>query len=55
MQPDHVHLVASIPPKYAVSNFMGYLKGKLATRLFARYERLGRRYWGVPMVREGTA
>ncbi|MDH4137749.1 MAG: transposase [Anaerolineae bacterium] len=25
---------------------MGYLKGKLATRLFARYERLGRRYWG---------
>jgi len=46
VQPDHVHLVVSIPPKYAVSNFMGYLKGKLATRLFARYERLGRRYWG---------
>ena len=46
VQPDHVHLVVSIPPKYAVSSFMGYLKGKLATRLFARYERLGRRYWG---------
>jgi len=46
VQPDHVHLVASIPPKYAVSNLMGYLKGKLATRLFARYERVGRRYWG---------
>jgi putative transposase len=43
---DHVHLVVSIPPKYAVSNFMGYLKGKLAIRLFDRYERLGRRYWG---------
>jgi putative transposase len=25
---------------------MGYLKGKLAIRLFARYERVGRRYWG---------
>jgi putative transposase len=46
VQPDHVHLVVSIAPKCAVSSFMGYLKGKLATRLFARYERLGRRYWG---------
>ena len=46
VQADHVHLVVSIPPKYAISNIMGYLKGKLATRLFARYEKLGRRYWG---------
>ena len=46
VQPDHVHVVVSIPPKYAVSNIMGFLKGKLAIRLFARYERLKRRYWG---------
>ncbi len=46
MQPDHIHLVLSIPPKYAVSAIMGYLKGKLALRLFQRYERLGRKYWG---------
>ena len=46
VQPDHVHLVVSIPPKYAVSSFVGYLKGKLAIRLFDRYEQLGRRYWG---------
>ena len=46
IQPDHVHLVASIPPKYAVSDFMGYLKGKIAMQLFQRYERLGRKYWG---------
>jgi len=46
VQPDHVHLVVSIPPKYAISNFMGYLKGKLAMRLFNQYEQLGRRYWG---------
>ena len=46
VQPDHVHLVVSIPPKYAVSAFMGYLKGKLALRLFQQYESLGRRYWG---------
>jgi putative transposase len=46
VQPDHVHVVVSIPPKYVVSSVMGYLKGKLAIRLFDRYERLGRRYWG---------
>ena len=46
VQLDQVHLVVSIPPKYAVSSFMGYLKGKLAIRLFNRYDKLGRRYWG---------
>jgi putative transposase len=46
VQVDHVHLVVSIAPKYAVSSFMGYLKGKLAIRLFERYDKLGRRYWG---------
>ena len=46
VQPDHVHLVVSIPPKYAVSDFMGYVKGKMAIRLFNRYEKLGRKYWG---------
>jgi putative transposase len=46
LQQDHIHLVISIPPKYAVSEVMGYLKGKLSLRLFQRYERLGKRYWG---------
>jgi putative transposase len=46
VQPDHVHLVLSIPPKYAVSSVMGFLKGKLALQLFQRYERFGKRYWG---------
>jgi putative transposase len=46
VKPDHIHLVMSIPPKYAVSTVMGYLKGKLALKLFERYERLGRKYWG---------
>ena len=46
VQPDHVHLVVSIPLKYSVSEFMGYLKGKMALRLFQQYESLGRRYWG---------
>ena len=53
VQPDHVHLVVSIPPKYAISNFMGYLKGKLAMRLFNQYEHLGRRYWGRHLWSKG--
>jgi putative transposase len=46
IQPDHVHLVVSVAPKYAIADFMGYLKGKLAIRLFQQYEHLGKRYWG---------
>ena len=26
--PDHIHMHVSIPPKYSVSQIMGYLKGK---------------------------
>ena len=46
VQEDHVHLVLSIPPKYSVSSVMGFLKGKLALRMFHHNERLGKRYWG---------
>jgi len=46
VQIDHVHLVVSIPPKYAVSEYMGFVKGKLALQLFDRYPQLRKRYWG---------
>lgn len=46
VQPDHIHLLLEIPPKYSVSNVLGFLKGKLATRLFEQYPHLGRKYWG---------
>ena len=46
VQSDHIHLVVWIPPKYAVSQVMGYLKGKLAIRLLQRYEKLGKQFWG---------
>ncbi|MBM3283484.1 MAG: IS200/IS605 family transposase [Deltaproteobacteria bacterium] len=46
IKPDHIHLVMDIPPKYSVSEIMGFLKGKLALRLFQKYEHLGRKYWG---------
>jgi putative transposase len=47
VQPDHVHLVCSIPPELSVSQFMGLLKGKLAIKLFKSYPKLRRKpYWG---------
>ena len=30
--PDHIHMLVSIPPKYAVSEVVGYLKGKSPLR-----------------------
>jgi putative transposase len=44
IQPDHVHLILSVLPKYSISSVVGYLKGKLALKIFERYERLGRRH-----------
>jgi putative transposase len=29
LMPDHVHMMISIPPKYAVSQVVGFIKGKL--------------------------
>ena len=50
---NHVHLVMSIPPKYSVSAVMGYLKGKLSIKLFQKYERLGKRFWGQHLWSRG--
>ena len=33
MMPDHVHMMISIPPKYAVSNVVGCIKGKSAIHM----------------------
>ena len=32
MLPDHSHMLISIPPKYAVSQVVGYIKGKSVER-----------------------
>lgn len=43
---DHVHMCLSIPPKHAVSEVMGTLKGKTAIRMFNKFPDLRKRYWG---------
>jgi putative transposase len=37
LMPDHVHMMISIPPKYAVSQVIGFIKGKSAIHLARTY------------------
>jgi putative transposase len=37
LMPDHVHMMISIPPKYAVSQVVGFIKGKSAIHLARVY------------------
>ena len=34
IQSNHVHMILSVPPKYSISEIMGWLKGKVAIKLF---------------------
>lgn len=43
---DHVHMCISIPPKYAVSAIVGYLKGKSAIMIARRFAGKARNYTG---------
>lgn len=42
--PDHIHMLVDIPPKYAVSSFMGYLKGKSSLMIYEKYPELKYKY-----------
>ena len=44
MCPDHIHMMISIPPKYSVSQIMGYLKGKSSLMIFDRHANLKYKY-----------
>jgi REP-associated tyrosine transposase len=46
IQIDHIHLVLEIPPKYSISEAVGFIKGKSAIKLFDFHLELKRRYWG---------
>ena len=46
LMPDHVHMLISIPPKYAVSQVVGYIKGKSAIHLARVYGEQKRNFVG---------
>ena len=43
---DHVHMLISIPPKYSVSQVIGYIKGKSAIHLARVYGERKRNFVG---------
>lgn len=48
--PDHIHMLIEIPPKYAVAEFMGYLKSKSTLMIFDRHANMrykfgNRKFW----------
>jgi putative transposase len=46
LMPDHVHMRIAIPPKYAVSQVVGYIKGKSAIHLARVYGERKRNFVG---------
>ena len=46
LMPDHVHMMILIPPKYAVSQVIGYIKGKSAIHMARTYGERQRNFTG---------
>jgi putative transposase len=42
--PDHIHMLVAIPPKYSVSQIVGYLKGKSSLMIFDKFANLKYKY-----------
>ena len=53
LMPDHVHMLVSIPPKYVVSQVMGYVKGKSAIHIARTYEGRKRSFVGMQFWARG--
>ena len=43
---DHIHMLISIPPKYSVSQVIGFIKGKSAIQIAQRFEGVRRNFVG---------
>ncbi len=53
LQVDHVHMLISIPPKYAVSQVVGYMKGKSAIHIARTYLGPRKNYGGMSFWARG--
>ena len=42
--PDHIHMLISIPPKFSISQIMGYLKGKSSLMIFDKFANMKYKY-----------
>ena len=55
MMPDHVHMCICIPPKYSVSQVIGYLKGKSAIAVACQFGGRKRNFNGESLWARGYA
>ena len=47
IQVDHVHLLAMVPPKVSISDYVGTIKGRSSIRIFNKFKKLkDKPYWG---------
>ncbi len=53
IMPDHVHMLIQIPPKYAVSSVVGYIKGKSAIHVARHFMKRARNYAGQSLWARG--
>ena len=53
LMPDHVHMLIQIPPKYPVSNVIGFIKGKSAIHLARVYGERKRNFVGQHFLARG--
>jgi len=53
LMPDHVHMMISIPPKYAVSQVVGFIQGKSAIHIARMYAGGKQNYVGQPFWARG--
>ena len=53
LMPDHVHMLISIPPKYAVAQVIGYIKGKSAIQIARNYMGRRRNFTGMQFWARG--
>lgn len=53
--PDHVHILIKIPPKYAISTIVGYIKGKSAIAVARQFRGKKRNYTGEQLWARGYA
>ncbi len=54
VQVDHVHLLAMVPPKLSISEYVGKIKGRTAIRILNKHRKLKQKpYWSNPFWAKG--
>lgn len=46
VQPDHVHLLVSVPPNISVSGLMQRIKGRSSRKIMEEYNEMRHQFWG---------